>query len=156
MANRSVVKPILLGGLIAGALDITYACIFSYVRSGRKPTVVLQSVASGALGRRAYDGGVKTAALGLAFHFLIAPIAAGVYFFASRVLRFMITQAVICGMFYGLFVYLVMNCIVLRISAIHVTTWPWSYPKSVLIGGLLIHIFGIGLPIALVTRKYSK
>jgi len=156
LANRSVIKPILLGGLIAGALDITYAFIFSYVRSGRKPTVVLQSVASGALGRSAYDGGVKTAALGLAFHFLIALIAAGVYFFASRVLRFMITRAVICGVVYGLLVYLVMNCIVLRISAIHSTTWPWSYPKSVLIGGLLIHIFGIGLPIALVTRKYSK
>jgi len=138
------------------ALDITYACIFSYARSGRKPVVVLQSVASGALGRSAYEGGVKTAALGLVFHFLIALIAAGVYFFTSRVLRFMITQAVICGMLYGLLVYLVMNCIVLRVSAIHSTTWPWSYPKSVLIGGLLIHIFGIGLPIALVTRKYSK
>src|SRR5438128_11957411 len=149
-------QPILLGGLIAGALDISYACIFSYIRRGTRPTVVLQSVASGALGRSAYDGGVKTAALGLAFHFLIALIAAGVYFFASRVLRFMITRAVICGVVYGLLVYLVMNCIVLRISAIHSTTWPWSYPKSVLIGGLLIHIFGIGLPIALVTRKYSK
>src|SRR5215510_4168312 len=113
--------PILVGGLIAGTLDITYACVFSYFRSGRTPTAVLQSVASGALGRSAYEGGAKTAALGLAFHFLIALIAAAVYFLASRVLRFMITQAVVCGLLYGLGVYAVMNCIVLRFSAIHST-----------------------------------
>ena len=147
---------ILIGGLIAGTLDITYACIFSYVRRGTRPAVILQSVASGALGAKAFTGGAKTAALGLAFHFLIAIIAATVYYFASRVLRFMVTQAVICGILYGVFVYLFMNCIVLRLSAIHSKTWPWSYPWPALIGGLLIHMFGIGLPIALVTRRYSK
>lgn len=156
MATRSLIKPILIGGLIAGALDITYACVFSYLRSGRSPIVVLQSVASGALGRAAYEGGYKVAALGLAFHFLIALTAAAVYVFASRVLRFMITRAIICGILYGVAVYFFMNCIVLRVSAIHATTWPWAYPRSVLIGGLLIHMLGIGLPIALITRKYAK
>ena len=149
-------QPILLSGLIAGALDISYACIFSYIRRGTRPSVVLQSVASGALGRSAYEGGAKTAALGLAFHFLIALIAATVYYLASRGLRFMITQAVICGILYGVLVYLFMNCVVLRLSAIHSTTWPWSYPWPALIGGLLIHMFGIGLPIALITRRYTK
>ena len=147
---------ILIGGLIAGTLDITYACVFSYFRSGRKPITILQSVASGALGRSAYEGGAKTAALGLGFHFLIALIAATVYYLASRVLRFMVSQTVICGILYGVLVYLFMNCVVLRLSAIHSTTWPWSYPWPVLVGGLLIHMFGIGLPIALVTRRYSK
>ena len=149
-------QAILLGGLIAGTLDITYACVFSYVRSGRTPLLVLQAVASGALGRSAYDGGAKTAALGLSFHFLIALIAATIYYLASRGLRFMIAQAVICGILYGVFVYAVMNCVVLRLSAIHWTTWPWSYPKSALIGGLLIHMFGIGLPIALAVRWGSR
>ena len=156
MKQGKAYQPILLGGLIAGALDISYACIFSYIRRGTRPSVVLQSVASGALGRSAYEGGAKTAALGLAFHFLIALIAATVYYLASRGLRFMITQAVICGILYGVLVYLFMNCVVLRLSAIHSTTWPWSYPWPALIGGLLIHMFGIGLPIALVTRRYAK
>ena len=157
MKRPSAYKAILVGGLIAGALDITYACVFSYLRSGRKPVFILQSVASGALGRdAALAGGNKTAALGLFFHFLIALIAAAVYYFASRVLRFMVTQAVICGILYGVCVYLVMNCVVLRLSAIHWTTWPWAYPKAQLIGGLLIHMFGIGLPIALAVRWGSK
>lgn len=156
MAQRKLLQPILLGGLIAGVLDITYAFVFSYIRSGRTPIFVLQSVASGALGRDSFQGGMKTAALGLAFHFLIALIAAAVFVLASRVLPFMVSQPVISGLVYGVCVFAVMYCVVLRVSAIRSTTWPWALPKSVFIGGLLIHMFGIGLPIALVNRHYSK
>lgn len=156
MAKPKTLQPILVGGLIAGVLDITYAFVFSYIRSGRTPMFVLQSVASGALGRSAYQGGARTAALGLGFHFLIALVAATVYVLASRLLPFMIRHAVISGILYGLGVYALMNGVVLRVSAIQATTWPWAYPKSVLIGGLLIHMFGIGLPIALVARRYSR
>lgn len=156
MNNTRALRAILVGGGIAGVLDIVYACVFSYIRRGTRPLTLLQSVASGALGRSAFEGGTKTAALGLAFHFLIAFIAATVYYFGSRVFRVMVTHAVMCGILYGVCVYLVMNCIVLQLSAIRATTYPWSYPWPVLIGGLLIHMFGIGLPIALAVRKYSK
>ena len=156
MAARKLLQPILIGGLIAGVLDIAYAFVFSYLRSGRTPSFVLQSVASGALGRDAFQGGAKTAALGLGFHFLIALGAAAVYVLASRAIPFLTTHPLVSGTIYGLCVYAFMNCFVLRVSAIRATTWPWSYPKSVLIGGLLIHVFGIGLPIALVNRRYSK
>jgi uncharacterized membrane protein YagU involved in acid resistance len=146
-------RTVLVGGLIAGTLDISYACIFSYIRRGTSPVRVLQSVASGALGRSAFDGGAKTAALGLVFHFLIATIAAAVYYLASRPLRFLVNQAIICGPLYGVGVYLFMNFVVLPLSAIG--SRP-PLPLPVLIGGLLIHMFGIGLPIALVVRRYSK
>ena len=53
----------------------------------------------------------------------------------------------------GILVYLIMNLVVLRLSAI---PFKMSYPWPALIGGLLIHMFGIGFPIALVTRRYSK
>jgi hypothetical protein len=157
MATRGALKPILIGGLIAGVLDITYACVDAYVRRGWTPVRLLQAVAAGALGpKAAVEGGYKTAALGLAFHFLIALIAAAVFFLASRVFRFMVTHPVISGILYGVCVYAVMNCVVLRLSAIQLKTWPWNFPKAALIGGLLIHMFGIGLPIALAVRKYSK
>jgi hypothetical protein len=154
---RRALLTILLAGLIAGVLDITYACIFNYYRSGVTPMAVLHSVASGAIGRPAATaGGAKTAALGLFFHFLIATTAAAVYYFASRVIRFMITHPVISGILYGLCIYLVMYGIVFRVSAIQSTRLPWSYPWIVLLCNLGIHMFGIGLPIALVTRKFSK
>jgi uncharacterized membrane protein YagU involved in acid resistance len=156
VTKSNILKPILIGGLIAGAFDITYACIFFGLRNHVSPIRILQSVARGALGQSAFQGGMKTAALGLFFHFLIALTAAAVYVFASRALRFLITHAVVCGILYGLCVYLFMYGIVMRVSAIHSTTLPWVYPWAVLIPNLLIHMLGIGLPIALVARRYSK
>jgi uncharacterized membrane protein YagU involved in acid resistance len=143
----------LLGGLVAGTLDITYACVYSYLKRGTSPVRILQSVASGALGDRAFTGGTKMAVLGLFFHFLIAIIAAVVYYLASRWLRFLITQAVICGILYGVCVYLFMNFVVLPLSAI---PFKMSYPWPALVGGLLIHMFGIGLPISLAVRWGSR
>ena len=156
MNSRKAFLTILVAGLIAGTFDITYACIFSYVRRGVTPGAVFRSVAPGALGPSARDGGIKIAILGLCFHFLIALIWASIYFLASRVLPFMIKHAIISGILYGLCVYLVMYGIVLRVSAIHATAYPWSYPWPILIGNVLIHTLGIGLTIALVTRKFSK
>src|SRR3977135_1517904 len=75
---------IVYGGLVAGALDISYAIIFSWLRSGVPPTRLLQSVASGLLGREAArGGGWKTALLGLFLHFLNAFIIATIFFGAS-------------------------------------------------------------------------
>ena len=156
MNTRRAFLTILTAGLIAGILDISYACIFSYARRGTTPGAVFRSVAAGALGPSAREGGVKVALLGLGFHFLIALIWAAVYFIASRVIPFMITHAIISGILYGLLVYLVMYGIVLRVSAIHATLNPWSYPWPVLIGNVLIHTLGIGLSIALVTRRFSR
>lgn len=146
-------RAIVFGGLIAGVLDISYACIYNYIQRGSPPSRILQSVASGALGASAFTGGAKTAALGLAFHFLIAFIAAAVYYGLSRQFRFMVTQALLCGALFGLGVYLVMNFVVLPLSAI---PFKISFALPNLVGGLLIHIFGIGIPIALMVRRYSK
>ena len=142
-----------MGGLIAGTIDISYACIYSYFMRRISPIRILQSVASGALGANAFTGGIKTAVLGLAFHFLIALMAAAVYYLASRRLRFLITQAIVCGVIYGMGIYLFMNFVVLPLSAI---PFKMSYPLASLISGLLIHMLGIGLPIALVVRRYSR
>ena len=156
MPKRSAARAIFVGGLIAGAFDITYACLFFGLRNHVSPIRILQSVARGALGQNAFQGGWKAAGLGLFFHFLIALTAAAVYFLLSRALRFMVAHAIVCGILYGACVYLFMYGVVMRVSAIHSTTLPWVYPWQVLIPNLLIHMFGIGLPIALAVRRYSK
>jgi len=156
MAKPRAAKAILVGGLIAGTLDITYACIFFGLRNHLTPIRIFQSVARGALGQNAFQGGLKTAALGLLFHFLIAVTAATVYFLLSRALGFMVAHPIVCGILYGVCVYLFMYGVVMRVSAIHSTTLPWAYPGQVLIPNLLIHMLGIGLPIGLATRRYSK
>jgi hypothetical protein len=147
-------RAILWGGLIAGACDITYAFIFYYLRSGTTPARILQSVASGALGAEAFKGGLPVAALGLFFHFLIACVWAAVYYLASRKLRVLVRHPFVCGVLYGAAVYALMNYVVVPLSA---APFKGSTPAAVtLVTGLLLHMFGIGLPIALATRRFSR
>ena len=154
--TRSPLFVILVAGLVAGLFDITYACLFFGIRNKVPPSRILQSVARGALGNSAFAGGLKTALLGLFFHFLIALIAAGIFYFASRAIPFMIDHAVISGLLYGLCVYFVMYGIVMRYSAIHNQLYPWQYPWAVLVPNILIHMIGIGLSIALIVRRFSR
>jgi len=143
---------VLTGGAIAGAIDITYAIVFSGLR-GVSATRVLQSVASGLLGAPAYQGGTSTAVLGLCLHFLIALSAAAIFYLASGWIVFLTRQAVVSGILYGVVIYAVMNFVVLPLSA-----FPQKvrFPPLVLATGLLVHMFGIGLPMALAARRARR
>lgn len=152
MSARNALKPILLGGLIAGTLDITAACVSAWLQVGVTPIRVAQSVASGAIGPAAFSGGIKTALLGLAFHYLIATTATAVFYSASRKLRFLIERPVPMGLLYGIFVYLFMNFVVLPLSAVRRGN-PTLSARAI---QALIIMFCVGLPIALIVRRYSK
>ena len=145
-------QPIFWGGLIAGTLDLTAACVYSWVRSGVTPVRVFQFIASGLLGAESFTGGVKTAALGVALHFLIATIWTLVFYFASRKLLFLIEYPIAAGLLYGALVYALMNFVVLPLS--QVTQRPQL--MSVRIVNLIILMFCIGLPIALIVRRFAR
>lgn len=144
----------LVTALIVGACDITYAITFSYLRSGVSPQRLLQSVAAGWFGRdAAFAGGWATAAAGLGFHFFIAFTITAIFFLAARSMRWLIERPIITGPLYGIGVYLVMNRVVIPLSKIGPQPWPRT---SVLVSGLLVHMFVIGLPIALGARKQDR
>lgn len=145
-------QPIFWGGLVAGTLDITAACTYSWIRGNVTPVRVLQFIASGVLGAESFSGGAKTAILGLALHFLIATVAAAVFYFASRKWLFLVEQPIAAGLLYGIPVYLVMNFIVLPLS--QVAQRP--QPMSARIINLVILMFCIGLPIALIVRRFAR
>lgn len=145
-------RTIFWGGLIAGTLDILAAFVNSGWR-GVSPTRVLQSIASGLLGANSFKGGFATAVLGLVLHFFIATTAAAVYYAASRKLKVLIEQPIVCGLAYGIPVYLVMNLIVLPLSAV---PFKVSHAPTNVATAALILMFCVGLPIALVIRRHSK
>lgn len=149
MPDGSLIRSVLAGGLIAGVCDITYAVAFSGFR-GVPPIRILQSVASGLLGAKAFDGGWSSAALGLALHFLIALILAVIFYLASRSLSVLVRHPVICGLCYGFAVYWTMNLVVLPLSAFPRKV---SFVPIVVVTGLLVHMFFVGLPIALAVRR---
>ena len=137
----------LVTAAVVGTLDITYAIVFSYLRSGTSPQRVLQSVAAGALGRdAAFSGGVPAAALGLICHFFIAFTITAIFFAAASRFSWLTRLWFVTGPLYGIGVYLVMNFVVIPLSRI--ATWPHP-ATAVLISGLLVHMFVIGTPIAL-------
>lgn len=95
LANQRPVLAIVVGGLIAGVLDLTYAIV---VYSPHHPILVPQTIATGVLGAKSYQGGIASAALGTVLHFVIAFGAATVYYLASRKLKFLVRRAVPFGM----------------------------------------------------------
>jgi len=147
-------KAILLGGLTAGVLDIAAASVSTWLRTGRGAVSTLQSVAGGLYGAETFNGGYRTAALGLAIHFFIAATAAAVYYLASRKLKFMVDRAVLSGVLYGIAVWLFMYMVVLPLSAWKTSVSSFTF--SSVLTGVLIHIFCVGLPIALIVRRFSK
>lgn len=146
---RGNLRAVILTGLIVGAMDITSAIILTLIR-GSTVTRLMQFIASGLLGRSAFDGGTATAALGLLLHFVIAFGLVTVFYIASRSLAFLEAQPVISGIVYGLIVFAVMNLVVLPLSAAH--------PRHALVPDLIqvaIHMFVIGLPTALLLRRFG-
>ena len=140
------------GGLWCGVLDITQACLAWWVQSGVTPTRIFQSVAAGVLGRAAFQGGWRTAALGLALHFFIAFSAAAVYYAASRKIKFLTEHAIIAGLLFGEAVFWFIRYVVIPLSA--TTSGPFS--MATLLTGPIGHMFFVGLPISLAVRRYSR
>jgi hypothetical protein len=140
---------ILIGGTIAGILDIVYACISQSLR-GRSPLWTLQSVASGLLGNDAFTMGAASGILGLICHFVISIGAAATYWIVSRELRVLRERPIVSGLLFGVCVYLFMNFVVIPLSQF---PFELKYPVSRLAQGFVSHAFFVGLPIALALRK---
>jgi hypothetical protein len=142
---------ILWGGLVAGVLDFTFALTFNHWR-GVPFIRVPQAIASGLLGRDAFQGGLTTAAFGVALHFLIAFCLAAFYNGVSRLFPVLIRWAVLFGPLYGVAVYFFMNLVVLPLSRApkfkHTALSTWSDLGS--------HVVFVGLTIALFARRYAS
>lgn len=144
--NRKGLRAIAAGGLIAGTLDLTQAMILF----GRRVPLV---ISAGLLGRPAFHGGAATYALGVLLHFFIACSAAAIYYGASRKLLFLLKHPVVCGLFYGIAVELVMSYVVLPLSALR-SRGPYEL-KDVLLG-LVVHMVVVGLPISFSIRRFAQ
>jgi len=138
-------------GLVSGGLDITAAFV-TWAPQGVAPIRILQGIASGLLGMKAFAGGWKTAALGAVCHFFIAFSAAAVFYMASRKLTFMTRRPIPSGILYGIAVYLVMYWIVMPLSNFHKRPFSWS--ATVI--AIITHMICVGTPISLVVSRYSR
>jgi uncharacterized membrane protein YagU involved in acid resistance len=147
--SRWTPRHAVLVGAVGGAGDILFAICFAAF-NGTPPQALLQTVASGLLGKASYDGGPTTAALGLLLHFLMAFAFAAVYVAASRRFKFLTQQPVIAGAVFGVLVFFFMRLVVLPLSAF---PYPVHFRPLATVLDLASHMFLFGLPIALSARK---
>lgn len=138
MEHRHHVVAILLGGLIAGTIDVGAASLITLLN----PVIILHVIASGLIGHDAsFAGGATTAALGLILQWLMSLIIAAVYVLASTRLPVLTQRWLTFGLLYGVGIYIVMNFVVLPLSALH--AWPHLTVKSVVLNGLAMLLFGV-------------
>ena len=137
------------GGLVVGALDMVFACAFWWLKAGVPAVRIFQSVAAGLLGRASFEGGARTAALGLALHFTIAVSMSVTYYLAAGRWPLLWRRPVALGAAYGLLLYAIMNLVVVPLSA----AGPGAKDPLWVALGIAVHVLLIGIPIALFTRR---
>ncbi len=152
IAPWSSLKATLVGGVLAGAADMSYALLWFSGVKGVPAMKVPQSVAGGLIGKGSFDGGAGTVLLGLGLHWLIALIWAAVFVSVGRkYLPAILRNPIPSGLAYGAWIYLIMNWVVLPLDAMH--TKPHLAPLDTWLTGLAVHMLGIGLAISLSASK---
>jgi len=140
--HLSNLQAILLGGLIAGTVDIGAASLINML----SPVFISQFIAGGLLGKAALTGGMQAAALGVALQWAMSIIIAAIYVFASGWLPMLRRQWALWGILYGTPVYFVMTYVVVPLSAWHRVAkfMPLSFAENMaamMVFGLIVAYF---------------
>jgi hypothetical protein len=150
MKTSGAFRTIVTAGLVVGVLDISSAFVIWWLR-GVGARRGLQGIAAGLLGASSFDGGWVTAGFGLALHFFVAFVVVTIFYLASRKIEFLAIHPVVSGVLYGIGVYIVMYWFVLPAAF---PTFRHRLGNDLL--AVAIHISLIGLPCALIVRRYSQ
>ena len=148
----SIFSAILLTALLAGTLDAAAAVVHYIIATGKNPIVIFPYIASGVFGKAAFSGESIMVFWGFLFHYLIAFIFTVFFFLLYPRVNLLAANIFITGIVYGLFVWLVMNLLVLPVSNIPKSTFDL---KGAIIG-VIILMFCIGMPIALMAKNFYK
>src|SRR5688572_30989011 len=106
-------RTIILTGLLAGTLDAVAAIVVSQA----SPAAVFRFIASGAFGAgQAFSGGDVMIIWGVFFHYFIAFCWTVLFFFLYPAWPWMRKNKYITDLLYGIFVWIIMNVVVIPIS----------------------------------------
>jgi hypothetical protein len=146
--HHSQIMAILLGGTIAGIIDIGAACLINML----EPVVILHVIAAGLIGRdAARAGGLPTAVLGFGLQIAMSLIIAAIYNLGATLLPVLRRAWLPAGLTFGTGVFFVMEYVVVPLSAIHrVPTFTIqsfaSNMIAMLVFGTIIAWFARGQP----------
>ena len=112
-ARRKVGAAILWGGLVAGTIDVGAASLINMA----SPLIILRAIASGLLGRAAFAGGLPVSLLGLLLQWAMSLLISAIFVLAARRLAWMRQRWVAAGAAFGVVVFVVMEYVVVPLSA---------------------------------------
>jgi hypothetical protein len=144
-SRPSLLAAILWGGLVAGTLDIGAASLIT----GINPLVILKYIAGGLLGKSALAGGIAESALGLALQWAMSLVIAAIFVFSVGRRVAATRQWPIWGVAYGVVIFVVMNYLVVPMSALHSTPHFTTFSFIANLAAMLL----FGWIIALFSRK---
>ena len=110
-------RAIVIGGLLAGTIDIGAAALLSRV----SPVLICHYIATGAMGKAALSAGAPAAFLGLVLQWLMSIVIAAIYWFVTARMPRLRERWWLGGLAAGPIIYLVMNFLVMPFSAAPVT-----------------------------------
>jgi hypothetical protein len=146
-------KRLLVTVLIAGTLDITSAYANIYIQTGHISRRMFQYIAGGALGlKNTLNGGVPVILLGIFFHYFVVFCFTRFFFFLYRKNRIFGLNKYLAALLYGIFIWTVMNAVVLPLSAL-----PRGKiePGRAALDCVILAVM-IGLPVSLSASAYYR
>lgn len=111
--RTAALRTIVCGGLIAGTIDIGSASLTNWL----SPVVILHAIASGILGPASFIYGWNVALLGLILQWAMSLMIVAVYVAAANRFSWLKRQWIPAGVFYGIIIFVVMNYVVVPLSA---------------------------------------
>ncbi|HJS91257.1 MAG TPA: hypothetical protein VJ738_14935 [Steroidobacteraceae bacterium] len=113
----AALRAILAGGLVAGTLDLGAAALINQV----SPVLIAHYIASGVLGKASFSIGASAAYLGLILQWIMSVVIAAIYWLVTARLPRLRDRWWLGGFLAGAVIFLVMNFIVMPLSAAPVT-----------------------------------
>jgi hypothetical protein len=148
--RNSLLRTSLIGGLTISLLHLIVQVGLVFGILLMSPFISsMQYVASGAMGDIAFTGGLVTALLGVILEFTMTFIIAGVFVLSVDRIPVLRRHVIVGSLLYGFGVFIVMNFVVLPLSAAPTLPAP---PMWLLIEIIMEHVLLIGLPLGILVR----
>ena len=156
-SNRNALLRLsVISGLLIGTLHLVIQAWIVFIlilKLAPSFTVGAQYVASGLMGDAAYAGGFATALLGVILELLMTIVIAGIFIFSANRIPLLRKNVIVGSLLYGFGVFIVMNFVVLPLSAATVSPPP---PMWLLIEIILEHMLLIGLPLGIIVQRNAN
>lgn len=154
ISSRNIAGAALTAGLVAGVAD-GVAAIVKFLLDGKKnPELIFKYIASAVMGGSAYQSGRSgwMIGAGIFLHLLIAVIFSFLYFLLYPRLAFLRKNIGVSSIIYGLFLWTVMNLVV--VPASRIGRFPvWNSQVFI---QMAILVVAIGLPVSWMAKNFYE